>query len=272
MRIILPPFLFVLLPRLLLVLGAACFFGAAPARAAFIPRILMNHPDGNAGGDYGLRIDLAGEPAQTFNFEDAGAFVTLSFDSASNTGTITGTVLHSQSDSNDLWQIVVDLEVHTITDDGTIWNTSDVSGNLYDAILDDMESSADSVFGLGETFLKNELNAADRLAFEIVHLPMTFSGVTPDFIFPGQSLGTVELNQDPTGANDNQLPFMFAKGHRDPTNMIIGFGWLTDGDTGNETRDFLFKVGPPIPEPSSVVLFTTGLLIVGAALRKRRDS
>ncbi len=215
-----------------LAIWVAWLAGATDARAVFVDRILLNHPDGNAGGDYILRIDLPGESPQTFNGEAGGAFVTLSLDPTTNIGQISGTVLHNQSVSGDLWSITADLGVQKITQaDGSPWNTTDGSGNLYDEILSDMETNAASSNGLDENHLKNELLPADRLAFEIVQLEMTFLGVgTPDFIIPGQTPGTVTLNQYPSGSDDDMLPFMIAKGHRigtgAATDPLTGFGWL----------------------------------------------
>ena len=137
-----------------------------------------------------------------------------------------------------------------------------------------METNAASSNGLGVYHLKNELLPADRLAFEIVQLEMTFLGVgTPDFIIPGQTPGTVTLNQYPTGSDDDMLPFMIAKGHRigtgAATDPLTGFGWLSENGERIATRDFLFVVGPPIPEPNSLAMFGAGLLVLGAAaLRK----
>ena len=252
---------------------ATCLVGATDAHAVFIDRILLNHPNGSAGGDYILRIDLAGEPPQTFNGEKGDAFVTLSLDPATHMGQIAGTVLHNQS--GDLWNIVADLNTHIITQlDGSMWNTTDGSGDLYDAILDDMQANATSTNGQGESFLKSALNAADRLAFEIVDLEMNFLGSgMPDFIIPGQPAGTVMLNQFPDGFGDDMFPFMIAKGHRlgtgAVTDPLTGFGWLADGGTRNGTRDFLFVVGQPIPEPSTALLVAAGILGLAHSGRRR---
>lgn len=243
---------------------------ASEANAAYI---LLNHPGGNAGGNYGVRIDLSGKRAQTFNFEEGGASVALSFDSVQNTGLISGVVLHNQSDSGDLWSLEAKLEVHNITTNATPWTAS---SNLDGGIVDDLIANADSVYGVGTNLLKLERYAADRLAFEVVSLEMKYigPGATADYVSPGQPAGTISLGEYPSGLDDGMLPFMLVKGHRDKNDPIVGLGWLSDSDYRGPTRDFLFEVAPhaPIPEPGAALLFPIGAMIVAGAVARRRKS
>ena len=132
-------------------------------------------------------------------------------------------------------------------------------------MLTDFIANADNVFGDGTSNLKDATFDADRIGFTFLELTLTgTAGYT----------GPTQLYDYPQGVD--QIPFLLAKGHRidEFSDEIAGIGWLSDvlpenQNGSSETRDFLFRVGAPIPEPSTAWLFGVGSLVVGGLLRKR---
>lgn len=241
--------------------------GTAGLAQAAITVPLFNHPAGVYGANYGLRLDNE-EGIQTFNF-DTGVYLNL--DPATNTASIFGTVVHNQS--GDFYLIDAEIDLLQYTNDGSEWR-SDTSGDLYDTVLFDLRENGDTTSGIDEMDLKDLPTPADRIGFNAVDLTLTFQadggsdGAT--YSVGSQTGDTFTFAEFPPGADEDTIPFMIVKGHRLPpeSDALVGVGWLTDVP-GQRTfiQDFIFQVGPPIPEPTSLgVLGAGGLLL----LRRRR--
>jgi len=235
---------------------------------------LLNHGAGNAGPDYGLRIDNGS--VATFNFEafDTGSSVEMRFHTDTNSASIFGTVKHNQS--GQFWDVSATLDMHVFTDDGSDWRTN-TSGNFYDHMIRDFEADADNADSRSETELKTKATSADRIGFEFVELNMTLQSGQGDAVYTldGDTDGSLTLFDYPQ--DTDLIPFILAKGHRlgSDSEEIAGFGWLDpthpDHQTGGrgDTRDFLFRLGEwhRVPEPSVPLLL--GAALAALALTRR---
>ena len=208
---------------------------------------LDNHPDGNQGGDYGLRLDDSS--VQTFNFDAAsgtGVGVSLNFMTGNSTAEIVGKVLHNQS--GELWSLKATLGNVRFTNlDGSDWRTN-TSNGIYDSMLINLGNSGSPIGSNSDNDLKNPAFAADRIGFDSVLLELTF-----------MDTGTATY-QGPTTFYDfpndgSSIPFAISKGFRKNSsgmgeNDLAAAGWLNPVDpmTGTQTkgptRDFLYKIGP----------------------------
>lgn len=244
-------------------IGVAGAAGSAQAATIFQ---LLNHPDGGRGGDYGLRLDNE-EGLQTFNF-DAGVY--LNIDPVSDSARIFGTVMHNQS--GDFYLIQADIDLLQYTHDGSEWR-SNTSGDLYDGVIEDLIADGDSASAIDEMDLKDLSTLADRIGFNSVDLALTYmadggtDGVT--YSVGSQTGPTFNFVEYPPGFEEETIPFMIVKGFRFPADSdnLTGVGWLTDVP-GQRTgfQDFIFQVGPPIPEPTSFGLMGAASLLL---LRRR---
>ena len=252
---------------LLYALLAASWLLVAPGASADSIYLLLDHGFGNQGPDYGLRVDT--NVVNTFSFEQGAVPVTMTFHTASNTATIAGEILHNQS--GQLWGLSADLSAHVLTSNATEWR-SDTTGDFYDEMIVDFGTpapvGADNHFSADAMDLKDETQMFDRIGFTVLSLTLT------QLQDPGYD-GPLNLYDYPQGPNE--IPFLLVRGHRlssSSDEFIVGIGWLNDvqppgTQTKSHTRDFLFRVGPLIPEPQAAVLFGAGALVVGVALRRR---
>jgi hypothetical protein len=260
------------------ILALACLFSLASlgvAQAALIVQ-LLNHPDEPALNPYGLRLDNAGG-LQTFNFDPAsapGVGVFMSFDTAGgDAAKIYGVVKHNES--GQLWSIEAKLGSHLYTNfDALNWNASN---SLYDDVINDMVAKARNEDAAGEGNLKEIALPADRLGWFDVNFQMDLlGGGIAVFELPGQPNGSITMYDTPQAPE--KLPFMLVKGHRlgPASNVIAGIGWLDTRPPDEQdmnmapNQDFLFVIGPTVPEPSSIVLALLGGLGLACVYRARR--
>ena len=250
--------------------------------------------EANATGTSSVLLTLY-EPGDTL--PSLGSPHPLDFD-----GLLQGTIKHrdhtTSGNSGELWSLTATLKtvIYTLEDNTEDWRSSSPGATtIYDIVLNDFEANADDSGGSGGQ-LKSSSFAADRIAFDIVTVEMVWdessdiNGIGPDFNPTSLDswdpvTNTLLLYDFPN--TSGTLPFMFTIGHRLPPteDVITGFGWLDDdpppAHDPNATRDFLFKLGPdpppggpggPIPEPTSVAVWSLLALAGLVSLRRRNGS
>lgn len=255
--------------------------GATPAAAGIVTYQILNHPDGNAinvdvdTDGYVLRLDLDGT-INTFN-ANTGPGVFFSFNTETNTGSISGTLRHNESGSGQLWQIDATFSgLHLGSDSASPWYAD---SSLYDDIVADLLNNADIPATSGEKSIVTDLTAADRIYFEFVDVALT--PLSPD---PQDYTGPLVWDEHPdTGQMADDKFFylqyrwrLWDSSYEDSAFDLVGAaGWLEPGagedrigENIKGSQDFLFVFGDRVttPEPGSALM----LLLGGAALAVRR--
>ena len=236
------------------------FVGVAIAIPMDIPSGVYNvldHPGGNAGGDYILRLDdlLIGCDPCTFS-ADTAAGVTMAYDSVTGDTHISGTVSGNQAGNTGFW--ILDFLYP-----GMLSQPVDVAGDLGD--WQDIAYQSQDLVNGGIGFATGTLTQGGTM-FDLTDY--TSGNYTPNTFFLGDDdnlgYGHRLQNHGPFHTDTNWDSFGFSD-----KNYISGWGWLAVNGGRYDTQDFLF-LATPVPEPTSFTLFFTGAVVLGLARRRKK--
>ncbi len=246
------------------------FAGARPAKATIIEWQVGDHPGGAlALPTYALRLGTDASHPNTFTVETSGAGATFQFDPmgvAINTdqAKLVGTIQHNRDStgpiSGGFYSIDATFTTAQFTDpDAAKWYDPNPNNMVYDDMLMDLLTMSDDTPLNDTSFLLD----ADRIYFQMMDMTLTHTSGVNTYT------GPLSWDEYP---NSPAKQFFIQLNHRTSSNILAAAGWLEvspdAGPEGRRTSDFLFTLHR-VPEPTSVLLLSSGLLLMGLWGRRR---